>query len=62
MTSIFPRMTREPSWFQSESCCEISVFCLIDAGFDLKRAVDELVLGKLVHDKLAVVQRIAAGR
>ena len=54
-------MTREPIWFHSESCCEISVFCLMRASI-WNGPIDQLVLGKLVDDQLAVVGRIAARR
>ena len=32
ITCRLPRMTRDPCWFHSDSCCEMAVFWLIRAS------------------------------
>ena len=53
-------MTLDPFWSQRVSCCG-DRGVLIDHRLDLHRAVDQLLLGKLVKEHLPVFGEIASG-
>lgn len=56
-------MTREPIWFDSEVCCEISVFAgLPDSRLDPEWAVDQRIRQQRVDDELALLRRIATSQ